>query len=81
MIAEVVKCDVCGAIRGPENHWFLSCEAEGGVWEDDSHVFGVAIFLWNDTIATRRDVKHICGSACAHVVLGRYLESLIKESV
>jgi hypothetical protein len=66
MIETVYKCDVCGTVRGPENHWLLA---------DESSRSGVFILVPWDDYAPDAD-KHLCGAVCAHKILDRYLESL-----
>jgi len=66
MIDQIFKCDVCGAVRGPSNHWLVVTEDSEGCW-----------FLpWSEDEATASEAKHICGAVCSHKVLDRYLESL-----
>jgi len=69
MIDTVYKCDVCNAVRGPENHWLMVYSRRD-----------FEVLPWSDETANDERNQHICGAACAHVVLDRYLESLRKES-
>lgn len=73
MIETSYRCDGpnCTAVRGPSNHWLLLYA--------DSVDFSIK--PWDDRSAADKDTgyKHVCGAACAHKLLDRYLESLRKE--
>jgi hypothetical protein len=61
---DAFKCDQCGVLRGPSNHWLMSASATGGItfkpWED------------HETGDTR--LKHICGVSCAATLLSQTLD-------
>ena len=66
MIDQVYRCDVCNTPRGETNHWLIAFYAS-------THFY---VYPWSDKQAEDPAAKHLCGSDCAHKVLGRYLESL-----
>jgi hypothetical protein len=51
---EGIKCDVCGQIKDTSNHWLLAQEIEHGFWISD----------WQESLADREGVMHLCGEAC-----------------
>ena len=66
MINYEPECDECGARRGPGNHWLELRRTPSGApyfreWTEE---------------AMQPGVGHICGEACAHVVLSKYLTAL-----
>jgi hypothetical protein len=72
MIERQYKCDsgACTQIKGETNHWIIAVLGKDGCW-----------FLpWSAQEANEDGALHICGAACAHKVLDKYLESLRKES-
>lgn len=55
-------CDVCGAVRGETNHWFV-----GGT--EDSN-----LQIWPfDSDPLYGGQQHLCGQKCAHAMLDRWL--------
>lgn len=57
-------CDVCGAVRGETNHWFVGA-VTGGVQP--------ALFIEGFRVCDNTNVKHLCGQKCAHALLDRWL--------
>ena len=64
-IETVVKCDVCGAVRGATNHWFLASAGNGAY-----------IIPWNRVPISKVFAKHLCGQACAHKFLDQFFAGL-----
>lgn len=60
MIITQYKCDICGKERGEGNHWIkASADKER-----------VVFFRWQAEIGP--DDKHICGDACAAILLNKF---------
>ena len=66
----IYTCDICGSERKQTNHWFE-------FYENGDGAIGLRTFKGNDTL------KHVCGQACAHQMLDRWLStgSLEKPEV
>ena len=61
-------CDVCGAVRGATNHWFLASAGSGAY-----------IIPWNRVPSKeihKVAAKHLCGQACAHKFLDQFFTGL-----
>lgn len=59
-------CDVCGAVRGEANHWFILGLNDG---EESS-----SIAVWPfDIDELYEGQRHVCGQKCAHALLDRWL--------
>ena len=68
MIETIVKCEVCETARGAGNHWLELRYSHGAPY----------IVKWTKS-SEKPGRKHICGAACAHVLLDRHLTSLVEE--
>jgi hypothetical protein len=65
------KCTICGEERREANHWFvlvIGCMSRGLYFE-----------TWNDQLAIQADGA-VCGEACAHKALSRWLETGTLEA-
>lgn len=69
MINRGITCDVCKKKRGPSNHWF----------ELRRTITGAPYFLEWTGESEDPGTGHICGEACAHVVLSRHLAALREK--
>ena len=58
MIDETTKCDVCGVQRKEVNHWYLVRANRSGLHFPRKRALGD---------------KDVCGQACAHLLLDRWL--------
>jgi hypothetical protein len=60
---QIFTCDVCGAVRGPENHWWLA------------RVVCAVIYFqtWNQRDAENAKATHLCGETCAATHLTRFI--------
>ncbi len=60
-------CDMCGAVRGDANHWFVVNLTN----------VGYHLYLWGWAEAEGRldddDANHLCGQKCVHALLDRWL--------
>jgi hypothetical protein len=68
---QTFTCDVCGAVRGPSNHWLLSHMKEGGIffaeWDMEEAIFGAR--------------THLCGETCAATHLTRFIAKQREETI
>jgi hypothetical protein len=66
-LKKVYECYVCGTERKDANHWFVV---------EPSRV-GFHLWQWDWAIREGRldddGVEHVCGQACAHKLLDRFL--------
>jgi hypothetical protein len=72
---ERFTCDVCGKLRRETEDWWLAIN-ECAV----SHAGGsshpvLKLMPWDDLLVHRADSKHLCGGACAHTLLDRWMLS------
>ena len=68
MVETSIKCEYCKGTRLEGNHWL-----------ELRNLKGVPYFLPWTPAAERRGKQHVCGAACAHIVLDRYLNGLVEE--
>ena len=66
MIGQAITCEECGTTRGVANHWF----------ELRRTTSGAPYFREWTPEAEQPGTEHICGEACAHLVLSRHLTAL-----
>lgn len=63
-------CDVCGAEKMKTNHWFVI----------DVSVVGLHVHSWSWAVREgtldSEGRRHVCGSECAHRLLGDFLGSV-----
>ena len=66
-----IICNVCGIAKGETNHWFKAVI-------DPLHPVGIAFGSHEATIGdpTGLEMEHICGQACLHKRLFRWIEAL-----
>lgn len=57
MVDQVIKCDICGATRGIDNHWLLADV------DTDAVEMIVQFSAWD--AYDFEDYKHICSPTCA----------------
>jgi hypothetical protein len=62
MRIDTFKCDVCGQIKGENNHWFRI----------DSDCGGLSVGAWNTVLATSTTVD-LCSDACVIRVVQKWL--------
>lgn len=60
-------CDVCGAVRGETNHWFVANVGNAGY-----HVRPWGLAEAEDRLLYD-DAKHLCGAQCIHALLDQFL--------
>lgn len=60
---EQVVCDVCGSVRGPSNHWWISMHEDG--------VF--VLRPWDSYLSKQENYLHICGQQCASTLQERWM--------
>jgi hypothetical protein len=67
------RCNYCLNLKGEANHWYLHFL---------SSVAGSAFILdwWDDTLAQRDDVEHICSQACASKALSSWMSLVSKKT-
>ena len=65
MLKPAYSCDVCTAQRGESNHYLLV--ERGGA--QSSPRFRV----WDDVLAKRKSIGHVCGAACALKLTDKWL--------
>jgi hypothetical protein len=58
VIVATVRCEICGAERREANHWRLARINSGGL---------------HFPLKRRDGDKDVCGQACAHILLDRWL--------
>jgi hypothetical protein len=61
---QTFTCDVCSAVRGPENHWLLAREFNDGT---------VVYEAWRHDSAICGSRTHLCGDICAATHLTRFI--------
>lgn len=71
IVTDRTQCDICGALKGETNHWFIAYEVNG--------IVGI-MFIPADKVTSRRDLSHakiddICGQECAHKRLSQFLDT------
>ena len=66
MIGQAITCEECGSVRGEGNHWL----------ELRRTTSAAPYFREWTPEAEQPGTEHICGEACAHLVLSRHLASL-----
>ena len=66
-------CDMCGAVRGATNHWFMV---------DDLLVVGlpgaIVVKRWESSKFASAQI-HLCGQKCVHALLDRWLTTGSNE--
>ncbi len=69
MVVETFKCDICGKVKGEENHWFCAT----GQFTPDAQV---VIGSWHSRgkFPEPHLVRHLCGMDCAQKFMHKILE-------
>jgi hypothetical protein len=74
-----ITCDVCGRPKGDTNHWFKAISAL-----DTSNPANIGIAFGPSTASISDPeglvIEDICGDACAHKRLSRWIASLNHPS-
>jgi hypothetical protein len=67
-------CAVCGKFKGPTNNWFKAITPTGPISASSD---GIAFGASNAEIDEEDDlyIEDICGSACLHTRLSRWIET------
>lgn len=68
MVERVTKCDGCGAIKGPANHWFIG-------WLSTVGTYGVGRWDQLRFDSDRDHCEHFCGRACLDKRVNAHLEA------
>ena len=55
-------CDMCGAVRGATNHWFMVGSLPGAI----------VVKRWESSKFASAQI-HLCGQKCVHALLDRWL--------
>ena len=61
-------CDMCGAVRGATNHWFMVGSLPGAI----------VIKRWESSTFASAQI-HLCGQKCVHALLDRWLTTGSNE--
>ena len=70
----MIKCDVCGRVKGETNHWLIAVTSRPEA--EHSCERGVAFAALGAHVDTDFEQEHICGADCAHKKLSEFLETL-----
>lgn len=68
MIETKISCEVCSGVRQEGNHWLELRYSYGAPY----------IVKWSKQ-SEKSGRKHICGAACAHLLLDKHLTALVEE--
>ena len=66
-IETIVKCDICGAIKGATNHWFLVNFVHG----DSRTIQHIQIFSFEISFPNGKVI--VCGESCMHKLISQNL--------
>ena len=72
-VRKVYACSICGAERRQANHWFVAEQTAVGL-----HIHTWAWGEGEDQLDADNQL-HLCGEACAHQLLDRFLTSAIRR--
>ena len=61
-------CDMCGAVRGATNHWFMVGSLPGAI----------VVKRWESSNFASAQI-HLCGQKCVHALLDRWLTTGSNE--
>lgn len=61
-------CDMCGAVRGATNHWFMVGSLPGAI----------VVKRWESSKFASAQI-HLCGQKCVHALLDRWLTTGSNE--
>lgn len=72
-IKRIYACSCCGVERKDANHWFVLVETHAGFH----------LQTWDWAVAEHRldedGTEHVCGQACAHKLLDRFMAGAKPE--
>jgi hypothetical protein len=73
-----ITCDVCGRRKQETNHWIVAIVPTG----EDATVPGIAFGPIGVDVSDDPNLatEHLCGEACVHVRLSRWLDDLKASS-
>lgn len=63
------RCDICGSLKGPSNHWWLR-----GI---NTEFF--LVIRWDDALANEKDLtgadcyEHLCSNSCVSKSLSKWM--------
>ena len=62
MREDAYRCDMCGIMRTPSNHWWLiKIDAKG-----------FSLSEWDTKKAKLKTIKHLCGQGCVHKTVDKF---------
>lgn len=73
--SETITCDVCGAIKGSVNHWYMINFRQS----EDGRAVGWFISVWENALETDSNMKHVCGQAHAHQLLDEFFKKVQEQ--
>jgi len=59
------SCDICTAQRGESNHYLLVERGKG--------ISSPCFRVWDDRLAKRKTIGHVCGATCALKITDKWL--------
>ncbi len=75
-IEQPYLCDICQQAKRPSNGWFCAF-----VESPETEAVRVIVVKWNDELAEREDVRHICGIDCGSRWLVKELARIYGNQV
>lgn len=68
------KCDICGKQRaGVEEKWWIATNECAPALDSSSGQPTLKLTPWENGLAHSAESKHLCGAACTHTYLDRWM--------
>jgi hypothetical protein len=73
---ERFTCDVCGKLRGDSESWWVAASECVPASTARSTQPTLQLMPWENLLAHSAEAKHLCGAACVHTFLDRWMAGL-----
>lgn len=70
-------CDICGKAKAESDAWWLARQECHNAQDGTPFQPLLKLQPWNNLMAHSADAKHLCGAACAHKYLDRWMGELL----
>lgn len=74
---ERFMCDICGKQKADNDAWWLARMGCHDSRDGSPMQPMLKLHPWNNLVAHSAEAKHLCGAACAHKYLDRWMGDLL----
>jgi hypothetical protein len=70
---ERFTCDICGKLMGASESWWVAINDCASTTEKTPTQPVLKLMPWDNVMGHSAGTKHLCGAACAHTYLDRWM--------